>query len=33
MLETAGFPEVDCVYKNLNFAVLAAVKDTLTNWN
>jgi tRNA (cmo5U34)-methyltransferase len=33
MLETAGFPEVDCVYKNLNFVVLAAVKDTITNWN
>jgi tRNA (cmo5U34)-methyltransferase len=33
MLETAGFPEVDCVYKNLNFVVFAAVKDTLTNWH
>ena len=33
MLETAGFPEGDCVYKNLNFVVFAAVKDTITNWN
>ena len=33
MLETAGFQEVDCVYKNLSFAVLAAVKGDLTNWN
>ncbi|TVT41795.1 class I SAM-dependent methyltransferase [Hymenobacter setariae] len=33
MLETAGFQEVDCVYKNLNFVVFAAVKDTITNWN
>ncbi len=33
MLETAGFQEVDCVYKNLNFVVFATVKDTITNWN
>lgn len=33
MLETAGFQEVDCVYKNLSFSVLAAVKDTITHWN
>jgi tRNA (cmo5U34)-methyltransferase len=33
MLETASFQEVDCVYKNLNFVVFAAVKDTITNWN
>lgn len=33
MLEAAGFQEVDCVYKNLSFAVLAAVKDDITNWN
>ncbi|MBJ6145292.1 class I SAM-dependent methyltransferase [Hymenobacter sp. BT559] len=33
MLETAGFQEVDCVYKNLSFAVLAAVKDNITHWN
>jgi tRNA (cmo5U34)-methyltransferase len=33
MLEAAGFQEVDCVYKNLNFVVFAAVKDTITNWN
>ena len=33
MLEAAGFQEVDCVYKNLSFAVLAGVKDDITNWN
>lgn len=32
MLETAGFQEVDCVYKNLSFAVLAGVKGNMTNW-
>ncbi|WP_083326040.1 class I SAM-dependent methyltransferase [Hymenobacter coccineus] len=33
MLEAAGFQEVDCVYKNLNFVVFAAVRDTITDWN
>lgn len=33
MLETAGFQEVDCVYKNLSFAVLAAGKHDRVTQN
>ena len=27
MLEKAGFNEVDCIYKNMNFAVFGGFKD------
>ena len=27
MLEKAGFSEVDCIYKNMNFAVFGGFKD------
>lgn len=33
MLEAAGFQEVDCVYKNLSFAVLAGVKGGMAGWH
>jgi tRNA (cmo5U34)-methyltransferase len=32
MLEQAGFSEVDCLYKNLSFVVMAGVKGEIAHW-